>query len=239
MQARMGAGVRPGHLVLLGGAPPAKGGAAMPEGGQEWGPTRTLMSHYWDKTPQRRLWDDNSYNHDLAEAREAHWWALAAAHLLEEGIERLSQLATRTWLDDCWHSHSKGHSRRWLRGHQWRHTKILASRDCQKDSRGRWTQSPSPSPTRPWKHVTFQDTDLSSKEGPLMRQCMGQSPNRWKAEECDLGPPPTLGPELEYFLGELTVTQEADGGCDLSQEPFVENYESWLEWRGCQLNMLD
>ena len=41
MWTRMGTGVSPGHLVLCGRAPPAKEGAAMPEGGQEWGPTRT------------------------------------------------------------------------------------------------------------------------------------------------------------------------------------------------------
>ena len=90
MQARTGPGVSLGHLVLLGRAAPVKGGAAMPGGGQEWGPIRTLAPHYRDETLQRRLQDDDSYHCDLADAREAHWQALVAAHLLEERIERLS-----------------------------------------------------------------------------------------------------------------------------------------------------
>ena len=62
-----------------------------------------------------------------------------------------------------------------------------------------------------------------------MRWHVGQSPDRREAEECNLGPPPALEPELEHFLGELAVTQEAEWGCNLSQEPSVENYEVWLE----------
>ena len=50
MWARMDTGVSPGHLVLHGRAPPVKGGAAVPEGGQEWGPTRAFTPHYQDET---------------------------------------------------------------------------------------------------------------------------------------------------------------------------------------------
>ena len=165
-----------------------RGGAAMPKGGHEWGSTRALMPHYWDETPQRILQDDNSYNCDLADAREAHWQVLEAAHLIEERIERLSQLAMRMRPDDCQHSHSWGHSRRWSRGHWWRHTKTPAGGDCPRDLRGRQTQSPSPNPTRPQKHVTFQDSESSPEEGPLMRWHTGQSSERRKAEEGNLGP---------------------------------------------------
>ena len=38
---------------------------------------------------------DDSCNHALTEAREAHQWALEATHILEEMIKWLSQLATR------------------------------------------------------------------------------------------------------------------------------------------------
>ena len=72
-----------------------------------------------------------------------------------------------------------------------------------------------------------------------MRWHMGWTPNRRRAEECNLGPPPTLEPEVEYFLGELAVAQEAEGECNLLQEPSVENYEVWLEWRGHQFNTPD
>ena len=72
-----------------------------------------------------------------------------------------------------------------------------------------------------------------------MRWYVEQSPNREKAKECDLEPPPTLEPDIEHFLGELAVMQGAEGGCELSQEPSVENYKVWLEWRGHQLDMPD
>ena len=200
--ARVGTGVSPGHLVLCGRAPPAKGGAAVPEGDQEQGPTRALVPHYWEGIPLRRQWDDASYDCKLTKAREAHQWGLAAAHLLKERIKRLSQSATRTKQGNHWHSHSQGHLRRWSRGQCLRCTKTPSGGDHQRDLRGRQTQSPSPRPTRPWKHVTFQDSELSSGEGPSMRWHAGQSPDRRKAEECDLGPPPTLEPKLEHSLGE-------------------------------------
>ena len=72
-----------------------------------------------------------------------------------------------------------------------------------------------------------------------MRQHAEESPDRGKAKECDLGPPMTLEPNLEHFLGEPAVVQGAEWGCNLSQEPSVENYKVWLEWRGHQLDMLD
>ena len=72
-----------------------------------------------------------------------------------------------------------------------------------------------------------------------MRWHAGQSPDRRKAEQCDLEPLPTLEPKLEHFLGEPAVMQGVERGCNLSQEPSVENYKVWLEWRGHQLNMPD
>ena len=57
---------------------------------------------------------------ELAEAREAHWWALAAAAALEEQIERLSQPTTRDRPDAHVHSQSCNWQRRrswgWSRG---------------------------------------------------------------------------------------------------------------------------
>ena len=167
-------------------------GAAVPERVQEWGP------HYWEEIPQRRPWDDDSCNCELAKARESHQWVLVATHLLEERIERLSQLAIRMRQGDCQHFHSQGHSRRRSQGQHQRCTKTLAGGDCQRDSKGRQIKSPSPDPTSPQKHVTFQDLELSSGEDPSIRQDAGQSPDRRKAEECDLG---TLQPKLEHSLG--------------------------------------
>ena len=60
-------------------------------GGQEQCPTRASTPNHPAKAPQRaQQRDDDSCDHALAETREAHWWALAATHLLEERIERLS-----------------------------------------------------------------------------------------------------------------------------------------------------
>ena len=56
---------------------------------------------------------------------------------------------------------------------------------------------------------------------------MGQASSEGEPAECDLGTTPALEPELESFLGELTSSQDVEGGCDLSPEPSMENYEVW------------
>ena len=48
-----------------------------------------------------------------------------------------------------------------------------------------------------------------------MRWCAEQSTNKEKAEECDLGPPLTLEPNLEHFMGESAVTQGVEGGIQI------------------------
>ena len=50
--------------------------------------------------------------------------------------------------------------------------------------------------------------------------------------EFDLGPPPELGPDIGHFFQEQACGQGEDRGSDLSQEPLVEDYERWVEWRG-------
>ena len=56
-------------------------------------------------------------------------------------------------------------------------------------------------------------------------------------KEYDLGPPPTLEPELESFLEAPTPKLGAWDRCDLQPEPSIENYEVWLEWQACQVDM--
>ena len=68
---------------------------------------------------------------------------------------------------------------------------------------------------------------------------MGQAPSRSETTECDLGPLPTLEPELESFCGKQTATQGSEEGCDLPPEPSVGNYEVWVEWQGCQVDTPD
>ena len=72
---------------------------------------------------------DDSCNHALAKAREAHWQVLEAAHILEEKNEQLSWSATRIRSTGYWHSHSHGCLRRQSRGYLRGHTKTLAGED--------------------------------------------------------------------------------------------------------------
>ena len=65
-------------------------------GGQEWHPIRASTPNHPAEAPWRtQQMDDDSFDHALTEARVAHQWALVAAHLLEERIERLCWSATR------------------------------------------------------------------------------------------------------------------------------------------------
>ena len=44
---------------------------------------------------------------------------------------------------------------------------------------------------------------------------------------------------MKYFLQELATTQKEGNGSDLLQEPPVEDYEKWFEWRGCRVHTPD
>ena len=112
----------------------------------------------------------------LNEARETHQRALEAAHLLEQDIERLSWAASRVKHAKCQCPYSHSCSRRRPQG---RHAQSL-------------------SPHRLRKHVTFLDEEeeVSSGEGPS-REHWGQVMGGGEVEVSDLGPPPTLRPDLE------------------------------------------
>ena len=68
------------------------------------------------------------------------------------------------------------------------------------------------------------------EEDPSEKQHMGEAPSRSETTECDLGPPLTLQPELESFLGEQTATGGLEEGCALPPESSIEIYEVWVEW---------
>ena len=95
-------------------------GDKQPRGCEEPEPTDTHLPQ--DKTSQRMRWGTLA-KRELAEAREAHQWALAATTALEERIERLSQSTTRSRTDahipsqscNCWRKRSQGQSRRHCR----------------------------------------------------------------------------------------------------------------------------
>ena len=131
---------------------------------QRWGSTQQKEEPEWGLTSTLRMWvgGNDLCNSALAEAREAHWQVLEAAHILEEKIEWLSQSATRIGSTSHWHSHSCGHLRRQPRGCSRGHTKAPTGEDHaraqlaishQENQRGRCF--PSSTPSRRW--VTFQD----------------------------------------------------------------------------------
>ena len=166
----------------------------------EWSPTSTL---------RMQVGGDGSCNHALSKAREAHQQVIEATHMLEEKIEWLSQLATRIGSTSQWHSCSHGCVRRQSRGCLRGHTRTPTGEDhartpmatsCQGNQRGRCF--PSPSPTQPRRQVTFQDQQGKSlSEEYSLGEHMGQASNRGEPEEYNLGPPPTLEPELGVFPG--------------------------------------
>ena len=71
-----------------------------PGGGGEPETASTCPSCPCNRALQRGRWD-TSGEWELAEAREAHWQALAAAAMLEECIERVGQSTTRMQSDIC------------------------------------------------------------------------------------------------------------------------------------------
>ena len=50
--------------------------------------------------------------------------------------------------------------------------------------------------------------------------------------EFNLGPPPELGLDVKDFFQEQNSRQVEDRGSGPSQEPQMEDYERWVEWRG-------
>ena len=117
VQPIMGWWTGPGNHDLLEGAPVAKAGFCHARRRTRMGPHQNL--HAWSSSwgPLEDMQrNDDSCDHALAKARGTHQWALAAAHLLEERIERFSCSVTRMQTINCWHSHSHSHSRRWSQG---------------------------------------------------------------------------------------------------------------------------
>ena len=88
-------------------------GSTRPERVPERGTTGILWPICQTESPWR-TWVRDEYPHDhaLTEAREVHWKALEAAHLLEQNIERFSWAASRVKSTGCQHSYSHSHSRR-------------------------------------------------------------------------------------------------------------------------------
>ena len=187
-------------------------------GDGELEPTGTRPSCHCDQASQRGR-QDTSGEQELTEAREAYWWALATATILEECIERLSWSTTRTGPDVCHHSQIKDQPRRRSQGQSYRCCRAPPEE-------GHQAQSPTLGPTGSHQWVTFLDPGTTSE----VEQVTGQA-----SADLDLWPLLELGPDLECFLQELAAMQEENEQRDLLQGPLVEDYENWIEWRGCRV----
>ena len=136
--------------------------------------------------------------------------ALEATHVLELNIERLSQGANKT---KCWCPHK--FSCFWGR---------LQERHA-------W----SPSPHRPRRHVTFCELEEETSYDGAPERTLGEA-TRGEVEESNLGPLPTLWPELEHFLEMPTTSQGTRDRWSFLPELSIENYDQWLEWKAHQLD---
>ena len=140
---------------------------------------------------------------------------LEATHLLEQDIERLSWAASRAKHAKCQCTYSCSHSR----------------------GRPQGRHAQSPSPHRLKKHVTFlgEEEEMSSGEDPS-REIWGQATGGGEVEESDLGPPTTLGPDLECFLETPTTMWGTRDWWGSLPEPSINNYKMWLEWWAFQVD---
>ena len=179
-------------------------GGKQPRGHEEWEPEPTDTPPSQDRVPQK-MRQDTSAEREIVEAREAHCQVLAATAALER-IERLSQSTTRSRADSQVPSQSHNQQRRRSQGQSKRCCRALPE------------DSPTPSPTHSppqWGPEALEDQEA---ELPYL--------------EFNLGPPPELGPDVEHFFQEQASGQGDDREGDTAQEPPVEDYERWVEWRG-------
>ena len=151
---------------------------------------------------------------ELAQAREAYWWALATTTVLEKWIERLSQSTTRDRPNA--HIHSQSHD--WWRRRSWgwsrRHCRAL----------------PEDSPVRSPMHSPPQWGPETSEDPRGWTIFPGVWP--W-------APHQSWGWMFSIFFQEPGALQGEGRTSDPTPEPSVENYEKWIEWRSLCICMPD
>ena len=98
--------------------------------------------------------------------------------------------------------------------------------------------------THPWWQVTLEDQELetntAARELPTLTQSSEDASDWSKLAEGDIGPPPFLKADLEYFLGGDIPMLGAEGGEDPWQDylpkPYLEDSTKWVEWRADQID---
>ena len=76
---------------------------------------------------------------------------------------------------------------------------------------------------------------MSAREDPF-REPQGQVTGGGEVEKRNLGPTPTLEPELEHFLQTPTTMWDTRDRQGLLLKPSINNYDMWLEWWPHQLD---
>ena len=82
-------------------------------------------------------------------------------------------------------------------------------------------ENPIPSPTHSPPQWSPEASEDQEAESPYL--------------EFTLGPTPELGLDIKHFFQEQASGQGEGRGSDPSQEPLMEDFERWVEWRGQML----
>ena len=82
--------------------------------------------------------------------------------------------------------------------------------------------------------MTFHEPEeeTSADEEP-QRECStgGEMGDR------DLGLPPTMSPDLKWFVGMPMAGRSAGHRCSMLPKLSIKNYEKWLEWWAWQMDI--
>ena len=154
--------------------------------------------------PRRR---ENPHDEALQEAREAHQWALKAAHMLESDTERLSQ-----WVGDAQNPHPSscstlGRCPRSPSRHQLVRRITIQEPEIELDPNVRSSREP--------HGCSFGIHPEGCNGAPLLNQ-------RWETVH------PSEMP-MAY--------PDAGGRGDYPHEPSIDDAETWLDWQACQMDM--
>ena len=80
---------------------------------------------------------------------------------------------------------------------------------------------------------------ITIQRGPFEEPACGAVSQQKKGQGVQFGAPTDPGAQFRTFPGGASCCTRGRRGCNLLQEPSVENYKVWIEWRGHQIDMLD